>query len=74
MQAVTLNASDVQMWVGRLWWPALRIGGFVLTAPIASESSIPRLVKIVLTLALAFVLAPLVEEPVVCRYSRRPAC
>jgi flagellar biosynthesis protein FliR len=63
MQPLTLNAGDVQMWVGRLWWPVLRVGGFVLTAPIASETSIPRLVKVVLTLSLAFLLAPLVQAP-----------
>jgi flagellar biosynthetic protein FliR len=63
MQPLTLNAADVQFWVSRLWWPALRVGGFVLTAPIASEASVPRLVKVVLTLAMAFLLAPLVQEP-----------
>jgi flagellar biosynthesis protein FliR len=51
------------MWVGRMWWPALRISGFVLTAPATSEAVVPGLVKIVLTLALAFLLAPLVEVP-----------
>jgi flagellar biosynthetic protein FliR len=63
MQPLTLNTSDVSMWVGRMWWPVLRIGGFVLTAPAASEAAVPRLVKIVLTLALAFLLAPLVQVP-----------
>jgi flagellar biosynthesis protein FliR len=42
VQPVTLNAADVSHWVSRLWWPALRIGGFVLAAPIASEATIPR--------------------------------
>ncbi len=63
MQPLTLNASDVSMWVGRMWWPVLRIGGFVLAAPVASEAVIPRLVKIVLTLALAFLMGPLVQVP-----------
>jgi flagellar biosynthetic protein FliR len=63
MQPLTLNVSDVSMWVGRMWWPVLRIGGFVLTAPATSEAAVPRLVKIVLTLALAFLLAPLVQVP-----------
>src|SRR5580692_4281529 len=63
MQPLTLNASDVSMWVGRMWWPVLRISGFVLTAPATSEAVIPRLVKIVLTLALAFLMAPLVQVP-----------
>jgi flagellar biosynthesis protein FliR len=51
------------MWVSRMWWPALRISGFVLTAPATSEAAIPRLVKVVLTLSLAFLLGPLVEVP-----------
>jgi flagellar biosynthetic protein FliR len=63
MQPVTLNAADVSMWVNRLWWPMLRIGGFVLAAPIASETTIPTLVKIVLSLSLAFVMAPMAPVP-----------
>jgi flagellar biosynthesis protein FliR len=63
MQPLTLNAADVSMWVGRMWWPALRVSGFVLTAPAASETVVPGRVKIVLTLALAFLLAPLVQVP-----------
>ena len=63
MQPLTLNAADVSMWVSRMWWPALRVGGFVLAAPIASETVIPRLVKIILSLALAFLMAPLVQIP-----------
>src|SRR6202162_2380793 len=41
----------------------LRVGGFVLAAPIASEIVIPRLVKIILSLSLAFLMAPLVQVP-----------
>jgi flagellar biosynthetic protein FliR len=63
MQPLTLNAADVSMWVSRMWWPALRVSGFVLTAPAASEMVVPGRVKIVLTLALAFLLAPLVQVP-----------
>jgi flagellar biosynthetic protein FliR len=63
MQPVILNAADVSTWVGRLWWPTLRVGGFVLAAPIASENTIPRLVKIVMSVALAFLMAPLVQVP-----------
>ena len=63
MQPVTLNVADVSMWVNRLWWPMLRIGGFVLAAPIASEHTIPNLVKIVLSLSLAFVMAPMAPVP-----------
>jgi flagellar biosynthetic protein FliR len=63
MQPLSLNAGDVTMWVSRMWWPALRVSGFVLTAPASSEAVVPGLVKIVFTLALALLLAPLVEVP-----------
>jgi flagellar biosynthetic protein FliR len=63
VQPVTLNASDVSMWVSRLWWPMLRVGGFALTAPALSETVVPGRVKIVLTVTLAFLMAPLVQVP-----------
>ena len=63
MQSLVINATDVSGLMGRLWWPSLRVGGFVLAAPIASEVTIPGKVKIVLTLALAFVMSPLVSVP-----------
>jgi flagellar biosynthesis protein FliR len=63
VQPLTLNAADVSVWVGRVWWPMLRVGGFVLAAPIASETVIPPLVKIILSLSLAFLMAPLVQVP-----------
>jgi flagellar biosynthesis protein FliR len=63
VQPVTLNASDVSLWVSRFWWPTLRVGGFVLAAPIASETVIPNLVKIILSVSLAFLMAPLVQIP-----------
>jgi flagellar biosynthetic protein FliR len=62
-QIVTVNAADLTAWTSRLVWPLLRIGGFVLTAPIASETMVPARVKIVLTLALAVLLAPLAPVP-----------
>jgi flagellar biosynthetic protein FliR len=63
MQPLVINAADVSGLVGRLWWPSLRVGGFVLAAPIASEVAIPARIKIVFTLALAFLLAPLAAAP-----------
>ncbi len=63
MQPVVISAVEVSEWVGRLWWPSLRIGGFIAAAPIASEKTIPRRVKVVIGLALAVLLAPLAPVP-----------
>ena len=50
MQPVLVNVSDISQWVARLWWPVLRVGGFVASAPVASEATIPGPVKIALSL------------------------
>ncbi|NNM60852.1 MAG: flagellar biosynthetic protein FliR [Steroidobacteraceae bacterium] len=63
MQPINLNASDIAAWAVRLWWPMLRIGGFVATAPLISATAVPARVKIALTLAIGFLLAPSVQVP-----------
>ena len=63
MQPPVFNVSDVSQWVGSLWWPSLRVGGFVATAPLASEKTIPNRVKVVLTLTLTVLLAPFAPVP-----------
>jgi flagellar biosynthetic protein FliR len=64
MPAITLDAAAVSQAILRLWWPALRIGGFVAAAPILSSSAAPARVKIALTLGLTVALAPLARVPV----------
>ncbi len=63
MQPVTLNAADVSLWVSRLWWPTLRVGGFVLSAPVASEVTIPPFIKIIMSVLLALLMSPLARVP-----------
>jgi flagellar biosynthesis protein FliR len=63
IQPIMIDAADVSRWVARLWWPVLRIGGFVLTAPIVSEAAVPAPVKIALSIGLAFILSPLAPVP-----------
>ena len=63
MQPVTLNAADVSLWVSRLWWPTLRVGGFFLSAPIASENTIPSFIKIIMSVSLAFLMSPMARVP-----------
>jgi flagellar biosynthetic protein FliR len=62
-QPITFSAADVSLWVGRLWWPSLRIGGFIMAAPVASEMTIPSRVKLIFGLSLAFLLAPMAPSP-----------
>jgi flagellar biosynthesis protein FliR len=63
MQPILIDTADISKWVVRLWWPILRIGGFILSAPITSAATVPSAMKIALSVALAFILAPLVPVP-----------
>ncbi len=63
MQPLSIDATRLPMLIAQLWWPALRIGGFVASAPLVSAVTVPPRVKIVLTLALALLLAPAVVVP-----------
>jgi flagellar biosynthesis protein FliR len=58
-----LDATDIAAWVSHLWWPILRIGGFALAAPPFSNSAVPNLPKVFLSVSLAFLVAPLVPLP-----------
>jgi flagellar biosynthetic protein FliR len=64
MQPLVIEASDITGWLNRLWWPVLRVGGFVASAPIISERFVPGRVKIVFALGLTLLLAPLARAPV----------
>jgi flagellar biosynthetic protein FliR len=63
MQPINIDASELTQWALRLWWPALRIGGFVLSAPLLSGPTVPARVKLVLTLSLVILIAPLAVQP-----------
>lgn len=63
MQPLVIDATRLPLLLAQLWWPALRIGGFVASAPIVSAITVPPRVKVVLTLAIAFLLAPTVVVP-----------
>jgi flagellar biosynthesis protein FliR len=62
-QALTLDAADITRWVGKAFWPFLRVSGFMLVAPVMSAAAVPRRVRIVLAIALGVVLAPLAAVP-----------
>ena len=63
LQPIPIDADAISAWVAGLWWPVLRVGGFVATAPIASEIVIPGRIKIALAIGLTFLVAPLAPVP-----------
>jgi flagellar biosynthetic protein FliR len=63
MQPLLIDAAAISAWVSRLWWPVLRISGFMAAAPLVSQGVVPARIRIALTLGLAFLLAPLAQAP-----------
>ncbi len=45
-------------WLGLYFWPLMRVMALIMTAPILSEKSIPKRVKIGLGMLITFVIAP----------------
>ena len=58
-----LEVTDAQLlaWLAAWLWPFLRIGAFVMVAPVVGTRSVPARVRMVFALGLTVVLAPLIE-------------
>jgi flagellar biosynthetic protein FliR len=63
VREITFDAGQIAGMLARVWWPLLRIGGFIVTAPIVGSAAVPRSARIGFSVALAFLLAPAVAVP-----------
>lgn len=52
--------DDIQRAVGGLLWPFIRMGGFVLAAPIFGTRTVPARVRVLFALGLAWLLMPVI--------------
>ena len=55
---MTFTSAEITAWVGSLLWPFFRIGAMVSSAPVSGSRSVPRRVKLFITLTLTIVIAP----------------
>ncbi|MGH8264367.1 MAG: flagellar biosynthetic protein FliR [Steroidobacterales bacterium] len=53
------HAADIVPWVQSFMWPFLRVVGFVMVAPIFGAAVVPARTKVIVALALGFLLAPI---------------
>jgi flagellar biosynthetic protein FliR len=59
MEIVTLSAEELGGLIGSFLWPLFRIMGFFLAAPIFGTQLVPARVRIILSLAVTILVAPL---------------
>jgi len=60
---ITLQAGQLENLLTQVFWPFVRIGACFMVAPIFSAQFIPARVKVLLALAVAVLVAPLVPTP-----------
>ena len=56
---VNLDVSQLQHWLGGLFWPFVRIGACLMMAPVYGASYVPRRLRLVLAGAVTLLIAPL---------------
>ncbi|QKJ87587.1 Flagellar biosynthetic protein FliR [Paramixta manurensis] len=55
---ITFDSNQLMIWIGQFFWPLVRILALIATAPILSEQSISRNVKIGLAVMITWTLIP----------------
>ena len=59
---LTLTSVEINAWIAALLWPLSRILGLVAAAPLFGNAGVPVRVKVLLSVFLALVIAPLVPS------------
>jgi len=60
---ISISEESVLAALGAWMWPFMRVGGFVMAAPIIGTRTVPLRIRVILVLALTAVLAPVVAVP-----------
>ncbi len=55
---INFDSSQLVLWIGQLFWPLARVLALIMTAPLLSEKSISKKVKLGLGLMITWVLIP----------------
>lgn len=61
---MVITGAEITAWVGAYFWPMVRIGGMVMTAPVFGAKPIPVRIRLALTLAITAVVVPLLPAQV----------
>jgi flagellar biosynthesis protein FliR len=56
---ISIDASQLQHWIGALFWPFVRIGACLMVAPVFGASYVPKRVRVALAAAVTMALTPL---------------
>jgi flagellar biosynthetic protein FliR len=57
-----ITSGEIAQWIGRVFWPMIRISGMMLVAPVFSNQNIPNRIRVALIVLLTIVAVPMVRE------------
>ncbi len=60
---INLSAGTIEQWLSMYLWPFLRIAGCLMVAPVFGAKTVPRRVRVVISLALTVMIAPMLSMP-----------
>jgi flagellar biosynthetic protein FliR len=66
---ITISALQIDAWISLYFWPFLRIGACLMTAPMFGATHVPRRTRLILAGAITILIAPLVASPQVQMFS-----
>jgi flagellar biosynthesis protein FliR len=60
---ITITATQIESWLGQIFWPFVRIGACFMVAPAFGALFVPARLRLVLAGAVALLVAPLIALP-----------
>ena len=60
---ISVDLTQLQHWLGALFWPFVRIGACLMMAPVFGAGYVPRRLRIILAGAVTLPIAPLLPAP-----------
>ena len=59
---MTFTMAEITGWIGTFLWPMFRIGAMFMIAPVIGSSNVPIRVRLILAMAVTFIVVPLLPQ------------
>ncbi|MDH5408016.1 MAG: flagellar biosynthetic protein FliR [Gammaproteobacteria bacterium] len=58
---MVITGAEITAWVGAYFWPLVRVGGVLMTAPVFGSKPVPVRIRLIITLAITSVIVPVIS-------------
>ncbi|MES1192264.1 MAG: flagellar biosynthetic protein FliR [Steroidobacter sp.] len=60
---ITVTLAQLTTWISQYFWPFVRIAGCIMVAPMIGTSMVPPRMRVILSIAITILVAPLIKQP-----------